>query len=87
MKISQLQDLGSHETPGTWTHSRVRFIAIAESVGVLKDVRTSYKNQPKANVFSWSILVLVGRFRQLGVDVQHKEAKGLSSFACRGYVR
>ena len=38
---------GSHETPG-------RTLTFPESVGVLKDVRTSYTNQPKANeFFSW----------------------------------
>ena len=37
--------------------------------------------------YSWNCLVPVGRFRKLGVDVQHEEAEGLSSFACRGCVR
>ena len=60
---------------------------VAESVGVLKDVRTSYTNQPKAKgCFSWNCLVRVGRFRKLGVDFEHEEAEGLSSFACRGRV-
>ena len=60
---------------------------VAESVGVLKDVQTSYTNQPKAKVFPWNCFVSVGRFRKLVVDVEHKEAEGVSSFACRGCVR
>ena len=44
---------------------------------MLKDVRTGYTNQPKARVF-WNCLLPVGRFRKLGVDVEHEEAEGLS---------
>ena len=78
---SQLQKVMRHLVPG-------RTLAfVAESVRVLKDVRTRYTNQPKAKVFSWNCLVPVGRFRKLGVDVEHEEAEGLSPFACRGCVR
>ena len=41
----------------------------------------------KGKGFSWNCLVLVGRFRELGVDVEHEEAEGLSPFACRGCVQ
>ena len=78
---SQLQKVMRHLVPG-------RTLAfLAEFVGVLKDVWTSYTNQPKAKVFSWTCLVQVGRFHKLGVDVEHEEAEGLSSFACRGCAR
>ena len=64
-----------------------RLAFVAESVRVLKDVRTRYTNQPKARVFSWNCLLPVGRFRKLDVDVEHEEAEGLSQFACRGCVQ
>ena len=41
----------------------------------------------KQTFFSWNCLVQVGRFRKLGVDVEHEEAEVLSSFAFRGCVR
>ena len=78
---SQLQKVVSHLVRG-----RTRAF-VAESVRVLKGVRTRYTNQPKAKVFSWTCLVLVGRFRKLRVDVEHEEAEELSPLACRGCVR
>ena len=63
-----------------------RLAFVAESVRVLKDVRTGYTSQPKAKV-SWNCLLPEGRFRKLGMDVEHEEAEGLSPFACRRRVR
>ena len=74
---SQLQKVMRHLVPG-------RTLAfVAESVGVLKDRMCGQVTQTKGKGF----LLPVGRFRKLGVDVEHEEAEGLSPFACRGCIR
>ena len=47
---SQLQKVIRHLVPGR------TLVFVAESVRVLKDVRTRYTNQPKAKVFSLELL-------------------------------
>ena len=60
---------------------------VADSVGVSKDVRTSYTNQPKARVYLGIAWYRYGNFVRLGVDVEHEEAGVLSSFAYRSCLR
>ena len=79
---SQLQKVMSHLVPGN------TIVFMAESVRVLKDVRTRYTNQPKARVFSWNCFLPVERFRKLGMDVdEHEEAEPGIVSVCLPWLR
>ena len=65
-------------------HTRVRFVVHPCVEGCADKLHKPTKGK---GFFSLNCLVPVGRFRRLGVDVEHEEAEGLSPFACRGCVR